>query len=83
MVSYSSGQNKPPKNKIDNARQELATNLLKYTSLTIALALTGSMFLISIDKIKLDQAVTLILAISSIFSGLLGSAITYYFSAHK
>ncbi|MBI2650119.1 hypothetical protein HYX04_02270 [Candidatus Woesearchaeota archaeon] len=67
----------------DFTRSELATKLLKYSSIIIGMTLIGILVLIGFKKLEADKAITLILAVSSIFSGLLGSAITYYFSSNK
>ncbi len=67
----------------DFARSELAVRLLKYNSIIITITLVGIFILIAFKRLETDKAITLILAVSSIFSGLLGSAITYYFSSNK
>ena len=67
----------------DVTRSELAIKLLKYNSIIIGISLVGIFLLIAFKKLEADKAITLILAISSIFSGLLGSTITYYFSSNK
>lgn len=67
----------------DKTRSELAIKLLKYTSIIIGITLVGMFILIGFKRLETDKAITLILAVSSVFSGLLGSAITYYFSSDK
>jgi len=66
---------------IEWARKELAVSLLKYSSLIFTIALLGVMILIWGEKLEPDKAITFILVVSSVFSGLLGSAITYYFAS--
>jgi len=64
----------------EQTRRELATLLLKWTGGIISLTLLGCFILIWNGKLEVEKAVTLVLAVSTIFSGLLASAITYYFS---
>jgi len=61
-------------------RRELAIKLLIASSVIIGTAVVLCLILIAFGSLEPEKAVTLILAVSSIFSGLLGSAITYYFS---
>ncbi|HIH25332.1 hypothetical protein J4476_03675 [Candidatus Woesearchaeota archaeon] len=64
----------------ERARVRLADNLLLYMFLLLNVTLIGVIFLLYSEKIEVDSAVNIILAISTVFSGLIGSAITYYFS---
>lgn len=73
----------PTRKVKDATRSELAIKLLKYTSIIMGITLFGIFILIGLKRLDADKAITLILAVSSVFSGLLGSAITYYFSSDK
>ncbi len=66
---------------VEQTRGELAKLLLKLVIFVISLALIGCFILIGLGKLEIGEAITLILAISTIFSGLLGVAITYYFTS--
>ena len=79
---YSSGRSEGENPKKEEARRELAVNLLKYASGILTLTIFGTLFLIWSNKLEADRAITLILAVSGIFSGLLGSATAYYFSSN-
>lgn len=63
-----------------SSRKELAIKLLMTSSAIMGMTIFGCLILIAFSSLEPEKAVTLILAVSSIFSGLLGSAITYYFS---
>ena len=65
----------------ERIKGKLAILLLEFMTIVIVIALVGSFILIGFNRLEVDKAVTLVLAVSTIFSGLLGSAITYYFSA--
>ena len=64
-----------------NARNKLAIYLLFSTAGLVFIALSGSFILVYTGRTTIDNVITLILAVSSVFSGLLGSAIGYYFKA--
>ena len=65
----------------EETRGKIAFMLIKLTGGIVSLTLVGVFFLIYVGKLEVDKAITLFLAVSTIFSGLLGSAITYYFSS--
>ena len=65
----------------DQTRREIAVLLLKYTVWVVTFTLLGCFILIALNKLEADNAITIILAAANIFSALLGSAITYYFSS--
>ena len=67
--------------KKEEARREIAVNLLKYSFGVFALSLVGVLVLVGFGKLEPDKAITFLLAVSSVFSVLLGSAITYYFTS--
>ncbi len=62
-------------------RKELANKLLICFSIMMGIAVIGSLLLLGLKVIQPDTSITFILAVASPFSGLLGSAITYYFSS--
>jgi len=68
--------------KREIARSKLALALLHAASGTVVLGLiTGSLLLYFLpDKVEFRDVITLVLALGSIFSGLLGSAVAWYFS---
>ncbi len=79
--TYATGESEGIEIKKLEARRELAVILLRLSTVLIDFALFGSFILIGMGKLEIESAITLILAVSTIFSGLLGSAITYYFAA--
>ena len=79
--TYITGQSEGIEIKKLEARRELAVLLLKLTVGIVGFALLGSFILIGRGALEVGEAVTLVLAVSTIFSGLLGSAITYYFAS--
>lgn len=81
MVKYASGKSDGEQPKKEEARRQIAVSLLKYSSVIFGIALVGVLVLIGIGKLDPDKAVTFLLVVASVFSGLLGSAITYYFTS--
>ena len=79
--TYATGESEGIEIKIFEGLSELDVLLLRFATGLIGFALFGSFILIGMGKLEIESAITLILAVSTIFSGLLGSAITYYFAA--
>ena len=67
----------------EGTRKELSKKLLYYMSLVVGLTVIGCFFLIWQKALEPDKAVTIILAVSSVYSGLVGSAMAYYFSSSR
>lgn len=67
----------------EEARRQIAMQLINYFIIVLVTTLILIFILIYATKLEFDDALTLILAISSTFSGLLGSAITFYFSSNN
>lgn len=67
----------------EESRRHLALKLLYLFAAILTVAIIVSAVLIWNQKLTFDNAMTLILAITSTFSGLLGSAITFYFSSNS
>lgn len=65
----------------EESRRKLALMLIWIFAGILCLTIIIAAFLIWHDKLNFDNGMTLILAITSTFSGLIGSAITFYFSA--
>ncbi len=65
----------------EQTRRELSILLIKWMGGLIGITLLMSFTLMWAGKLESDKAITFILAVATIFSGLLGSAITYYFSS--
>lgn len=66
----------------EKARKELAKSLLRTMAIIIVIAIiTGSvlLYLLPPEKFAFRDMLNLVLAVSSVFSGLLGAAITFYF----
>ena len=65
----------------DKTRREIALKLI-YVSFGLAgfAILTGAA-LVLIDKFTPENMINLVLVVSALFSGLLGSAVTFYYSA--
>lgn len=70
-----------PAIKKEQTRKEIAVKLLQFSSLIVALSIVGIFLLIGIGKLEPDKAVTFFLAVFGGYSGLLGSAIAYYFTS--
>jgi len=83
MVDYKSGSNEKPRVSKNRTREILSRELLRYSMLLISITIVGMILLISLKAIDADNAITIILAVANIFTGLLGSAIAYYFSSTK
>ncbi len=67
----------------EKSRSTLALKLLYIFSIILTFVILISLVLIWFNKLTFDNGMTLILAISSTFSGLLGSALTFYFSDNQ
>lgn len=70
----------------EKARKELAKLLLWITAAVIVITiLTGSvlLYLLPAETFVFRDMLTLVLAVASIFSGILGSAITFYFMSKE
>ena len=65
----------------EESRRELALKLLYVFASILAETILLAIFLIWNNKINFNNGLSLVLAIGSIFSGLIGSAITFYFSS--
>lgn len=65
----------------EGSRRALALKLLYIFAGILTVTIIIASFLIWHGKLSFDNGLTLILAIASPFSGLLGSAITFYFSS--
>lgn len=70
--------------KGEDATRERITIILIYAlSIMMAMALGITGILIYTQRLEADNAVTIILAVSNVFSIFVGSAIGYYFSSKK
>lgn len=67
----------------EQARAKLALKLLSWTGSCIlaSIAIGGVLIWLLPDKIDFKDLVSLVQAIGTLFSGLLGAAIAFYFSA--
>lgn len=65
----------------EESRRVLAMRLLHIFAVILSGTIIVAALLIWKGKIDFQNSLTLVLAISSTFSGLLGSAITFYFSS--
>lgn len=77
---------KTPEDLREEARVTLANKLLTYLAILIAFTVAVAAFLLynlPDDRFTSKDMLNLILGVGSIFSGLLGAAITFYFSANK
>lgn len=77
-------QGKTIQERREEARVRLATMLIKAMAGLILIAIiigAGLLYLLPVEKFSAKDMLNLILAVGSVFSGLLGAAITFYFSA--
>lgn len=65
----------------EESRRFLALTLVYVFAGILLISIIIAGLLLWFDKINFDNGLTMILAISAPFSGLLGSAITFYFSS--
>jgi len=67
----------------EKTRREIAKTLLYSAFILEGLTLAICGVLVGIGKFSPENFITAALAVSSIFSGLLGAAITFYYSSNR
>ncbi|MFA4820460.1 MAG: hypothetical protein WC613_05910 [Candidatus Aenigmatarchaeota archaeon] len=67
----------------EQARRDIARKLMFYLFLIVVISLIVGGTLVFYDKINSETFINLIVIISAIFSGLVASAVTFYYSQHS
>jgi formate-dependent nitrite reductase membrane component NrfD len=67
----------------EEARRQIANKLITCSIILIIIAIIVGAILLGFDKITPENFINLILVVSAVFSGLLGSAVTFYYSAQN